>query len=91
MIILGTDMLSELIKPAPSQHVIDWLNALPRHEVANRYGDIVAGRARQGNPIEIADTQIAAICASRDAVLATRNIKDFEDTGIELINPWEQD
>jgi toxin FitB len=56
---------------------------------ASRYADIVVGREQRGRPIEIADAQIAAICASRNATLATRNVKDFEDTGIELFNPWE--
>ncbi len=37
----------------------------------------------------IADAQIAAICLANDAALATRNIRDFEETGVELINPWE--
>jgi predicted nucleic acid-binding protein len=31
---------------------------------------------------------IAAIAKSRGASLATRNIKDFSDCGIETINPW---
>jgi predicted nucleic acid-binding protein len=139
MILLDTNVLSELIKPAPHQHVTDWLDALAPHDVAttsitaaelwygvrrlpegrrksllstgidtmlhvklggrieafdlsaaDQYGDITALRVRQGSPIGIADAQIAAICASRHATLATRNTKDFVDTGIKLINPWEQ-
>jgi hypothetical protein len=31
---------------------------------------------------------IAAVTRSRGATLATRNIKDFSDCGIDLINPW---
>ena len=34
------------------------------------------------------DGQIAAICAALDAPLATRNTKDFDRTGITVINPW---
>ncbi|HET6501972.1 MAG TPA: hypothetical protein VFG87_14535 [Amycolatopsis sp.] len=41
-----------------------------------------------GRPIVTADARIAAICRSRQIPLATRAIKDFEDTGIELVNPW---
>jgi hypothetical protein len=37
----------------------------------------------------VADAQIAAICRTVGATLATRNTDDFADTGIELINPWE--
>lgn len=34
------------------------------------------------------DGLIAATMIAYDLVLATRNIKDFEGFGIELINPW---
>jgi predicted nucleic acid-binding protein len=53
------------------------------------YALVVAGRDRLGRPISIADAQIAAICRARGAALATRNTKDFQDTGIELIDPWQ--
>lgn len=55
---------------------------------ARRYGRAVAGRERAGRPITTADAQIASICASRQATLATRNTADFEATGISLFNPW---
>lgn len=57
-------------------------------DAARRYAGIVVGRDRAGHPITSADAQIAAICASRDATLATRNTGDFEGTGVGLINPW---
>ena len=56
---------------------------------ARRYGEIVAGRESLGRPIATADAQIAAICASRQAGLATRNVADFDVSGVSLINPWE--
>jgi hypothetical protein len=34
--------------------------------------------------------QIAAIARTHDARLATRNVRDFQDCGIELIDPWSQ-
>jgi predicted nucleic acid-binding protein len=34
---------------------------------------------------------IAAICRTAEAALATRNTDDFSGTGIELINPWKLD
>ncbi len=33
--------------------------------------------------------QIAAICGAHHATLATRNVKDFEHTGITLVDPWK--
>lgn len=56
---------------------------------AVHYSDIVAGRERAGRPIETADAQIAAICRCYPACLATRNVKDFVDTGLMVLNPWD--
>jgi hypothetical protein len=52
-----------------------------------RYAEIVTGRERIDRPIGVADAQIAAICRDLDGILATRNTADFEETGIEFINP----
>jgi toxin FitB len=54
-----------------------------------QYADIVASRERIGRPVGVADAQIAAICRDLGAILATRNTADFEETGIELVNPWK--
>ncbi|HEX4344860.1 MAG TPA: type II toxin-antitoxin system VapC family toxin [Solirubrobacteraceae bacterium] len=59
-------------------------------EAAEHYADVVAERERQGRPISTADAQIAAISRCRGAVLATRNVRDFEATGIEVLDPWKQ-
>ncbi len=58
------------------------------HRAAVEYAEIVIGRERIGTPISMADAQIAAICLANGADLATRNTKDFENTGITLVNPW---
>lgn len=34
------------------------------------------------------DSMLAAQALVRDAPVATRNIRDFEDTGVALIDPW---
>ncbi|MGH2520300.1 MAG: hypothetical protein ACRDF8_10880 [Chloroflexota bacterium] len=34
------------------------------------------------------DAQIAAICQARGAALATRNVANFDGTGVEIIDPW---
>jgi predicted nucleic acid-binding protein len=56
---------------------------------AGCYGLIVSGQERLGRRITMSDAQIAAICRSCDATLATRNTRDFIHTGIDLINPWQ--
>ncbi len=55
---------------------------------AAHYATIVTDRASAGRPISVADTQIASICRELRATLATRNGKDFEGTGIEIVDPW---
>ncbi len=56
---------------------------------AGRYARIVDRRERSGRPVDGFDAQIASICAVHRATLATRNTTDFEDTGIDLVNPWQ--
>ena len=56
---------------------------------ARHYADISAGRERAGRPISMADAQIAAICRSHAAPVATRNVGDFADTGVAVLDPWE--
>lgn len=57
-------------------------------EAAGAYAGIAATRRRLGRPIAGADCQIAAIARLRRMAVATRNVRDFEDTGIEVFDPW---
>lgn len=56
---------------------------------AAQYPMIVTRRDRAGLPIDGFAAQIASICHTHDAALATRNLKDFQDTGIDVIDPWQ--
>jgi len=138
VIILDTNVISELARQIPDTGVLAWLDSLEISEVATtavtaaelrygvarlpdghrkreltvvirgilvedfygrvlpfderasiRYADVVTGRERIGRPIGVADAQIAAICRDSSATLATRNTADFEETGIELLDPWK--
>lgn len=55
---------------------------------ARAYAEIAAGRRHAGRPIGEADCQIAAISRARGAVLVTRNVRDFEGTGLNVVDPW---
>ena len=55
---------------------------------ARAYAEIGAARRRAGRPIGEADCQIAAVSRSRTAVLVTRNVRDFEGTGVDVVDPW---
>jgi predicted nucleic acid-binding protein len=57
-------------------------------ESARVFPKIVAGRDAAGRPISQFDAMIAAISRSRQAALATRNVVDFEHSGVRLVNPW---
>ena len=136
MIVLDTNVVSELMRPSPAAEVVAWLRrqdgaslattALTVAEIrfglarlpagrratqlqrladdalasfpaqvvpfdvsgAELYGDLAARRERAGRPIDALDAQIAAICLLQAASLATRDIKDFVDTGVDLLDPW---
>ena len=137
MIILDTNVVSELMRPQPSALVLTWvgnqsvrelcttsiseaevlygIKILPRgkrresllseaegvfsedlggrvlsfdRDAAGAFSEIVAHRRSLGRPINFADAQIAAIASVSEATLATRDSDDFEDCGIEVVNPW---
>jgi toxin FitB len=137
MIVLDTNVLSELMRRRPAARVVRWVDerdasglaitavtvaellygvarlaegarkselaaavkALVREDFAGRvlpfdvaaashYAELVAERERQGRPVSVSDGQIAAICRCHSARLATRNVRDFSDVGIALIDPW---
>jgi predicted nucleic acid-binding protein len=50
---------------------------------------LAAERRRDGQSIDMRDTQIAGIVLARRAKLATRNVRHFSDLDVEVINPWE--
>lgn len=56
--------------------------------VADRWGRLVAGA---GRPLPAIDSLLAATALEHDLVLVTRNIKDFENLDVSLINPWNTD
>ena len=55
---------------------------------ASAYAEIAAARRAMGRPMPEADCQIAAIARSRDMAVVTRNVRDFADAGIDVIDPW---
>ena len=138
MILLDTNVVSEIYRPQPATTVIDWIDSQPSTSLylctpviaelrfgmerlpvgarkeriraaidrlendlyrdrifafdlaaAAEYGRLVAKRRKSGNPINAMDALIAAIGMTHGASVATRNVKDFADLGLELINPFE--
>ena len=138
MIVLDTNVVSELMRPAPSAQLLAWMDAqtpdtlwltsvntaellfglarLPDGarkralvtsvtrmldedfggrvlnfdlEAATVFARLAAEGERAGQPLSFADGQIAAICRTHDAALATRNQRHFTGIGLRLINPWQ--
>lgn len=56
---------------------------------ASEFATIHAATVAAGRKMGFADAAIAAIAASNSMAVATRNTKDFERAGVELINPWK--
>ena len=56
---------------------------------ARAYAVIAAKRRFAGRAAAPADCQIAAIARARGMAVATRNVRDFEDMGIDVFNPWD--
>jgi hypothetical protein len=60
-------------------------------DAAKQFAAIAAQRRTIGRPISQIDTQITAIARSHNATIATRNVSDFEECGIVIVNPWEEE
>jgi predicted nucleic acid-binding protein len=58
-------------------------------EAALAYGEIMGVAVRQGRTMSAPDGMIAAIARVNGGRLATRNLTDFETTGLDLISPWD--
>ena len=59
-------------------------------EAARVFSRIASHRRALGRPISHADAQIAAIALLRKAKLATRNVSDFRDCGMDVVDPWNR-
>jgi len=137
VIVLDTNVVSEIFRPEPEPRVVTWLEGLTgevaitavtlaellagvrrlpegqrRSALAERldlalepyratrailpfdgaaaeqYADVLAARGRAGRPIRSADAQLAAICRAHGAACATRDVQDFDGTGVDVVNPW---
>ena len=56
---------------------------------AETHGILRAKLNAMGKTCSPSDSYIAAIALSHDCPIATRNVDDFELTGVKLVNPWD--
>lgn len=57
--------------------------------VAMAWGNIVANSEKKGRVIPTIDSLLAATAITHNLHLVTRNVKDFTDLNLVIINPWE--
>jgi predicted nucleic acid-binding protein len=137
MIVLDTNVISELMRSEPDRAVLNWFDQQPiaglftttvteaeiffglallpagrrrnalqaaaramfdedfsgrilpfDTDAALAYADIASARQLGRKPISQFDAQIAGIVRSRGARLSTRNLRDFVDCEISLVDPW---
>lgn len=55
---------------------------------ARRFGDIMGRRKEMGRPLSTLDGQIAAIAQAHGGAVATRNVRDFVECGVDIIDPY---
>jgi predicted nucleic acid-binding protein len=65
---------------------------LPFDEYAAfHFAEIAAMRQQAGHRIDAVDAQIAAIARAHGMAIVTRNVKHFENCGIDVFNPWSRE
>lgn len=58
-------------------------------DVAETAGRLRAAAEAKGRPTEAIDALIAACALARGAIVATRNVNDFEPMGVPVVDPWK--
>lgn len=53
------------------------------------WGQLTARLELAGKKMPAIDSLIAAIAIQGDFILVTRNVGDFTDTGVKILNPWD--
>ncbi len=70
------------------QHFADQLLPVNR-DIARLWGNLTTRTAKVGRPLNVADGLIAATAIHHGLHVMTRNVSDFEATGVLIVNPWD--
>ena len=86
--------MAQRTDPVFAQELVGWLNRilvdwqgrilLIDTAIARRWGSITAAIGNKS-----ADLQLAATALEYELTVVTRNVRDFEPTGVRIVNPFE--
>ena len=57
-------------------------------QVALKWGQLIGDLDLVGKPMPAVDSIIAAQALEYECILVTRNVDDFKNSGVQLLNPW---
>ena len=89
--VMGEGRRREGLRTAIEQMVVSAGDRALPYDVAAAaaYARISGDRRRSGrSQAKPEDAMIAAIAQVRGCAVATRNVRDFDGMGVEIINPW---
>lgn len=84
MYLLDTNVISELRKARAGKadrHVAEWAAPVPLTQ-------LFVSRLHVPDPRPFRDALIAATARVHGMTVVTRNVADFEPTGVPIFNPW---
>lgn len=89
----------ELLEPGQRQRELKvWLETLKAsygdrillidQEISHFWGELSAHAQRRGRIVSVTDGLLGATALCHGLRVMTRNVDDFEPTGVQLVNPW---
>jgi predicted nucleic acid-binding protein len=91
--------IQKLVESKKRSSLLTWINGIEEQfddrilsfnkDVSILWGQIMAQLENNGYRMSAFDSIICATGMYNNCCLITRNVKDFEKSGIEIINPWE--
>lgn len=80
------------------QRMEEWLEGILRYvriipfdvAEAREWSRLMAQPTKEGRRLPVKDSMIAATALVHGLTVVTRNVRDFERTGVELVNPFSE-
>jgi predicted nucleic acid-binding protein len=70
--------------------VVETIDCIPWDAtISQRWAALVVELKRKGQTVPVLDGMIAATALQHDLIVATRNTRDFQKTGVKTLNPFE--